>query len=496
MGGTPPRDPLPWPGLATSVEEAPLPGLRLRFSLNRDQTEAYLAIPEFPDGLDPATALGLVRQSILVKFPHRANLAFLGEDLPALIAGRQRFHGRVVARGSPPQDGEDGRPEFLVRRPSREFLIKPDGSIDFKTRDLFRSVGAGETILIVHPPTPGTPGENVFGESIPARPGRPTQLALGRNVEAETDPEGRTVVRASGAGQVQFEVRPLSVRVKITPVLTIPGNVDFQTGNINFKGSAVVRGSILTGFSVTVTGNLTVYGGIEPGARVTAGGDLVVSKGILGHPGQGEENPEVKAFGNIRALFAENARVTAEGDLFLRAAMNASLSANGSIRIDKALVGGQTIALQAVQAGEIGNIAGTRTEVSCGVSHSVRTRLNLVIKILDDLKGQLAETEKNLAYVRDRGERLAADQRESLAASLGAKAESLRDQILRLELKKADLAISLLEENQATITAGRFFPGTVVMIRSSLYRVETETVAATFYQKMPEEVIEFRPYRA
>ncbi len=488
-------EPRPWPGTASTCEETPVPGFRLEFSLNRDRTEAYLAVGAWPAGLDTTTAVALIRQAVLIKFPTRACLPFLSDELPRLAQAKRPFHGQIVARGLPADHGRDGQVEFLVRRPSREFLVKPDGAMDFKTRDLFRSVGPGETILELHPPTAGTPGVTVLDEPIPPRPGRPVRLLPGLNVVTEDGPGGVTVARSACAGQIHVEEKPFQVRVRVTPVLTVNGDVSFQTGNINFKGSAIIHGSVLTDFSVTVTGNLTVYGVIEPGAKVTAGGDLVVEKGILGHPHLGAQNPEVKAFGNIRALYVENARVTAEGDIFLRAAMNAWLSANGSIRIEKALVGGHTIALHSIVAGEIGNPSGAVTEVSAGVSHSVRTRLDLLLKILADLKRQAAEVDKNLIFVQSKGGRLEAGQREQLAASLARKSESLADQILRLEIKKADLALALLEETQATISARRFHSGTTLLIRSSRQRLEVEHVAVTFYQKMPEEVLEFRPYR-
>ncbi|RCK79698.1 MAG: hypothetical protein OZSIB_4170 [Candidatus Ozemobacter sibiricus] len=489
-------NPQVWPATASTCEETPVPGFRLEFSLNRDHTEAYLAVQTWPDGLDTATAVALIRQAVLLKFPTRAHLPFLSDELPRLAAAKRPFYGQIVARGQAPEHGQDGRVEFLVRRPSREFLVKPDGTMDFKTRDLFRSVGPGETILELHPPTDGTPGVTVFDEPIPARPGRPVRLLPGLNVVTEEGPEGVTVARAACAGQVHVEEKPFQVRVRVTPVLTVNGDVNFQTGNINFKGSAVIHGSVLTDFSVTVTGNLTIYGVIEPGAKVTAGGDLVVEKGILGHPHLKEQNPEVKAFGNIRALYVENARVTAEGDIFLRSAMNAWLSANGSIRVEKALVGGHTIALQSIVAGEIGNPAGAVTEVSAGVSHSIRTRLDLLLKILADLKRQAADVDKNLTFVQNKGDQWPEAQRAQLAASLTRKSESLADQILRLEIKKADLAIALLEDTQATISARRFYSGAILVIRSSRLRLDTDYVGVTFYQKQPEEVLEFRPYQA
>jgi len=476
------------PGSDKNNDELRLLGLRFSITFNRDQTEAYLAIDEYPDPCDGETVLATLRKMVVERFPGTFNKEFLTRELQQLISRRLSFPGKLVAQGTPAREGKNAEVTFLVPRPSREFLIKPDGTVDFKIRDLFKSVAPDEMILVKHPSTPGIPGTTVTGEEIKPRSGKDIRVICGKNVYVE-ESDGDSIIKASCSGQVMADIGFSSINISVTPVLVVMGDVDYSTGNINFKGSVVVRGSILTGFSIIVTGNLTVGGMIEPGAKVTVGGDLVVEKGILGERIPDENSCEIRSFGNIQALYAENARVTAQGDIFLKSAMNCLLSANGALNIDKNIVGGSASAFKSVVAGEAGNVMGMETIISCGVSHSVIGKLNLIIKILKDLKRQLSEAEKNLIFLIKKGSLIPEEKRIPLNDNLRNKVKNLKEQVLKLELKKADLALILLEETKSNISARIFHPGVVIQIRSSRMNIDREYEKTTFYQQLPEETI-------
>ncbi|HNW35244.1 MAG TPA: FapA family protein, partial [Candidatus Ozemobacteraceae bacterium] len=398
-----------------------------------------------------------------------------------------------VASGLHPIDGRDAQIDVLVPRPSMEHLVRSDGTLDFKTRDLLRSVSTDEILLVKRLPTKGEPGHSVFGKPISAKPGRDKRVIPGRNVTIRHD-EDREIVSASCEGQLTVETGFSSMTVHVAPVLVIPGNVDFKTGNISFKGSVIVHGTIQYGFSVIVTGNLRVDGLIEAGTRITVGGDLDVGKGILGSGPASPDSQEVKVFGNMRALYAENAKLTVQGDVFLRSAMNCRILANGQVVIEKSLIGGELTSFHSITAGELGNTVNLKTLVSCGVSHTALNRLNLIVKILEDIKRQLTETEKNLHFVKAHPDKLPPDKAEALRTSLDHKVKSLREQINKLEIKKADLALVMLEETSSTISANEFHPGVVLTIRASRLAIENERSHQTYYQKIPEERIESRPY--
>ena len=103
-------------------------------------------------------------------------------------------------------------------------------------------------------------------------------LPRGKNTEISED---GTQLVASIAGSVDFTGNVFQVK----PVLEVPGDVDFSTGNINFLGDVNIRGNVLSGFTVRAMGNVRVEGVVEAGSSVEAGqghvpaalgGDLLV----------------------------------------------------------------------------------------------------------------------------------------------------------------------------------------------------------------------------
>ena len=113
---------------------------------------------------------------------------------------------------------------------------------------------------------------------------------------------------------------------------------------------------------------------------------------------------------------------------------------------------------------------------------------------MDDIHQQLEKAEKNRKYLTDHPDSIPGDQGIALRAALVQKIQTLQDQVLKLELKKADLAILLLEENQATVSSETFFQGVEIVIRSVRKVIMQEEHHTTFYQQMPEETIAKKTY--
>ncbi|HNV69552.1 MAG TPA: FapA family protein [Candidatus Ozemobacteraceae bacterium] len=471
-----------------------LPGVVIQVHGNAESTQAYLSVHEIMEDVSCDEIETRVRDFLRNAVVKGHIDRFWNEEFPALIRKRKPFSQRLFAETSSPTEPVDTRIVHLVPRPTREFLIRPNGTCDFRNRDLFRSVSDGDGILVRYPPQPGEPGMTIMGTQILPRPPKQVQVLAGKNVAVVDQEDGSQLYKATSTGQVVVENRGLNFAVQVVPVLEIKSNVDYGCGNINFKGCVNIHGSVLSGFSVTATGNVTVCGMIEPKARVTAGGDLHVHKGILGN-GTTDESTKVKAFGNVQALYAENAFIEAGGDVLLRSAMRCTINANGGLFVEKVLVGGQISTFKSIEAAEIGNPTAMSTIIHCGSSPEALHRLNLLTRIIQDLRKQKDKVDTNLRFVVTQGEDLPDDKRGPLQASLEKKAASLQDQIDRIEIKKADLAMNLLDETASTISAQTLFPGVVLVIRSAKYVVEREMTSLTFYQKLPDEFLQFKTYQ-
>lgn len=245
---------------------------------------------------------------------------------------------KEVARGTLPVHGKDAvlGPLVEVNR-QRHPHIDATGHVDLHDLGAIPAVQAGEPVMRRYPPEPGLPGNNVFGESLPASAGRDAQFAV-RLQGVINSPDDPDLLLAEIAGQ------PLLQRDGITvePILRYD-SIDIATGNVDFPGSLVVRGDIRSGMKVRAGGDITVQGVIES-AEVSAGGDIRVLGGIIGHA-CAQHSPQ-QPIGQC-----DTARVSAHGNVWARYIENALVEAQQAVRVTESIVQSEVTALDQVVVG-------------------------------------------------------------------------------------------------------------------------------------------------
>ena len=150
--------------------------------------------------LDPAGNLKLQvpsdGMSAIISGDLAAGQAFLRENLQEVLRDSgicygllpaPEMHGdsMVIARGKPPEKGQDGRIVILAKSWLRKQELEREDEACRDPKNLYSilNVSRGEMIAKKIPPTPGRPGKNVFGEDIPAEPGEWVALKPGEGVE-------------------------------------------------------------------------------------------------------------------------------------------------------------------------------------------------------------------------------------------------------------------------------------------------------------------------
>lgn len=275
----------------------------------------------------------------------------------------------VVARGQPAVDGQNARIEYRFDvDPARQRPVElADGRVDYHNLNLIQNVKRGDVLAVKVPAESGVDGFNVRGERIPAKPGRDVQLPLGKGCEALAD--GLTIV----AGVDGHVVLTGGRKIAVLPVYEVRGDVDLSTGNINFVGSVIVRGSLASGFEIRAEGDVTVDGYVDAGT-IVAGGNVVIRKGI-----QGRSKGVIEAGGSVNAMFIENGTIRAGGDAIIaEAIMHSEVIAGGSVICNGRrglIVGGRIQARNEVSAKMIGAAMGTLTEIEVGVDPALREEL-------------------------------------------------------------------------------------------------------------------------
>lgn len=310
--------------------------------------------------------------------------------LAGIVEGRKYHRIFTVARGTAPIKGEDGQ---VIDHFSREQVIRlqedEKGNIDHKNVGVFQTVQKGQVICEFIQPKEGTNGRDVMGNEVHAEKGSMPPVPKGKNTVLNED---GSALLADEDGDISFHHDVF----RVEPQLTINGDVDNTTGNINFAGNVFISGEVLRGFSVTAGGTLTVLGMVE-GAVLSAGEDIILAKGMNGTNGG-----SLTAKGSIRSRFLEQATIVAEGDVIASAMINCDVRAGGNIEAltgKGILIGGKLRAGQSVQARQIGNQSDACTIVKVGVAVQKKENANEVAKELAEAKKTLEKITQNLKYL-------------------------------------------------------------------------------------------------
>ena len=391
-----------------------------------------------------------------------------GVDIQALETLAQPLYFRIVeaARGTPPVDGEDGSVEEVIPTSSSvRFVEKQNGIIDFKDMNWFHNVNAGDVLCRLIPPVPAKNGTNIHGAQLTAREGRRAVPPAGKNTVVSGD--GLTLV-----ARIEGEVVYRSGQYHVEQALTINGNVDFSTGNLDVKGAVIVMGDICEGFTVKASGDITVYGMIE-GATLVSGGNIFAKTGMNGN-GKGS----MTARGEIRCKFIENGSADAEGNIYLESAINARLSSQSSVLVKSgrgALIGGETVAMKTIEATSAGNKNNYLTTVSIKATESFKIKQK---QVEDDLRktfeelDELTSSENGTAITNEARLR---------SSTLKMKERKLRQQLEQMRAQCEEL-------DSAVMRFGALYPNTVAVIGGAAATSKQEHTHCLIYQKDREIV--------
>ncbi|MFC9708003.1 DUF342 domain-containing protein [Paenibacillus sp. NPDC056933] len=298
-----------------------------------------------------------------------------------------------IAEGIKPVQGTDGFIKVLVgmddneRRP----LEAEDGKVDYKEVTRLNNVRSGQIIAERIPPIDGTVGRAVTGEEIPFRPGKEARFKVGKNVVV--DPEGSAMYAALDGLVTKTDGNKLNV----FPVYEINGDVDYNIGNIDFVGTVVIRGNVLTGFKIKAAGDIRVVGGVE-GAELEAGGSVEISGGIIGY-----NKGLVQAGHNVKCTFIQEGNVDASENVIVsQSIMHSTIRAGNAVICEGTkglIVGGSIQAGENVSARVVGNSMSTVTSIEVGVLPKLRNELTDLRKEVREQMDALDKTKKALTLL-------------------------------------------------------------------------------------------------
>jgi len=300
----------------------------------------------------------------------------IAQVVSAVNAGDHDIGRHPIAEVTAVEHGEDGYLDMIADAARRKGQFPAEGRVDLTGISCGADIRAGQELAHLVPPTLGTDGYSLMGDPLPARPGRALGVQAGPNVRAEDGADGITRFYATADGALK--VTPSEIDV--VDGLTLPGDVDLGTGNIDFAGEATVKGSVRAGFSLRASASVYVFGSIEAGTSVVAGADAIVGEAIRGR------RTRVAAEGEVRVGYVEDARVRAAGDVLIgNHATNATIQADGVVRVvagddpqSGTICGGEVSGLAGIEAVVAGSRDRVLTTLVAGMSPDVARKLDLL----------------------------------------------------------------------------------------------------------------------
>jgi uncharacterized protein (DUF342 family) len=329
----------------------------LELSISDDKLKLFVKV-EPREKCALATLDEIVRELVTVSRPELIDKDVVRDIAEDLRRGKG-CETRRVAQGRPPAEGRDGKVVWLARRlcPGEHAAGDREFS-DFFTLGLFENIEVDAEIARIYKPATGSVGVDVQGNEIPSKTGKSVATRWDSSIELRQDPQHENYATAVAriAGYIHDEGASVAVR----DTISVPGNLDWNFGHIDFVGHVKIGGDVQKGFHIKARGNIDIKGGV-------IGENVLASKGSISVKGchLGVNAPPVSAVGDYTVGIAHGVPATIGGSIFIeREARDCSLSAGVAVFASKAaIVGGSVWCVRGLEVKTLGNEAGVSTLV-------------------------------------------------------------------------------------------------------------------------------------
>ncbi len=212
----------------------------------------------------------------------------------------------LVAEGTLAKPGTSAKVDLkfeISKKPKED----ESGRINYREIQTVINVKKDQLLAIKKKMIPPVSGITVTGKVTHLPEVQDIALIAGQNVAVD-EQETTIFYRAETDGALIYEYNKISV----FPELKINKDVDFNTGNINFKGNITIGRDVLPDFIVEAEGKITIWGSAVA-CYLKASEDIEVRTGIIG-----KNKGKVISQKNIIANFVENAKLIAGEDIIIK----------------------------------------------------------------------------------------------------------------------------------------------------------------------------------
>ena len=329
-------------------------GAFVDLQISENRVEAWIRVPKTAQGTSDIQPIKDLIKKRGIKYGVKDDLE-IRKFLKECTDPHEKF---IVAQGIAPSVGKPASIEYHFNTESDTAgVINEDGSIDFTARGDSPFVKRGQLLAEKHPMEQPKSGVDVFGETLLVGDVDDVPLEGGDGTELSED---GLKLSSTITGQPSIDIKGI---ISVLESFTVNGDVDFKTGNINFNGNVVVKGTVKEGFTVECE-ELTaqeINGGI-----IRIRGDLKVSNGIV--------NSTVQTEGSVQAKFLNKVKLFGYGDMMItREIMESHIAISGALKNDTGRITASTIAARkGMSVKQIGTDKAEYSTVKAGADDHIR----------------------------------------------------------------------------------------------------------------------------
>lgn len=360
----------------------------IQITIPQDQLTASVTIKtgrdSFPseqdltDALNEAHVCFGIDQKIIEKICH--------EQIPVT--------GLIVARGITPVQGQAANLQWHIPidLTSKPFIISDSDRVDFKRIKSFHQVRTDQLLVTKIPGQNGSSGKTVNGKIVEL-PVEDVPLPAGRNTYISQD--GLSLFAAID-GFLMIE----NGLLHIDNIYHVPGDVNYNTGNIKFDGAVIIDGDVRSGFRVEAKESIYVGGNVEAAMLYSQEGDITVQYGIVG-----KGKAKILAGGSLICGFVQDSTIGVRCDVIIdHYAINSAISAGGKMVVNKnegLIRGGSITAEKSIIAIDIGSNRSQFTELKIRNSgeNENQNRLWELSKTRTEVQMRISLLNKQLSFL-------------------------------------------------------------------------------------------------
>lgn len=379
----------------------------------------------------------------------------------------------IIGEGIQPEKGKDAEISYF-ESPIKKPVIREDGRADYFDMNFICEIEKDQWLGEKVPATEGESGVNVFGEIVSSVAGKDANLKYDPNSIYESSEAGHTVLRAKHNGVLDAS----NGVIQLLQHLTINGDVGVETGNIDFKGSILIKGTVSPGFSVRALGDLSIEGmtGVTGAEFIESlSGDINIRGGVFGNG-----TMVVRSGKNIYAKHANDVTFEAMEDIYVsNYAMGSKLYAK-NIYLDEhkgKIIGGEAEVTQCIKVAYSGNAHERITKLSVIVPDRVErmAEARAIAVESEELKKEFKKQEVYVAQLEPFVDKMNQDQRMAFENSR-QQLLTLKKRILHLDERIQMILLSIRQLGKEEIAImQQAYPGTVLQIgkHSTMLRKQT-----------------------